>query len=310
MERETRQRWIAAAALGCLLGVEALDGAAGSAPIAVSLRRPSEAIVLKSNGAVLSLDLERWSAPSMAFQVPADYQGTDIAAGIFKGAPTMCIVVNRTDRKAGDSYLLQIIGGRQVWTLLRPRGVYVGVAFDAERGLAYVSNSSTNQVLRIEVDKPAAPPSEVRRLLTATERIGAIALDADGQRLFTVDASGGLFAVNLQDRTVRTIDAPGLVDVRALAWDRSSRRLYAADSGSETLWRVAPDRDRDRTQPELVLRDNRYRHPSGIVIRDQGSVLMTDESADVLLDVRTANGQPGKIVRTAPLPSKPLAKAS
>src|SRR5262249_47747544 len=142
-------------------------------------------------------DLRSWAAnPNPVFQVPSNFRATDLAAGPFGGKPTMCLAADPYPYSAqpNDSYLPPIINDRQVWSQLRPRGVYVGAAFDAQNGVAYVSNASTNQVLRVEVGKEKAPVTLVRRILEDVERIGPLAIDAANQRLFVADADNRVFA--------------------------------------------------------------------------------------------------------------------
>jgi hypothetical protein len=273
-------------------------------PVAISLRAPSEAVVLQIDNVVRTLDLRTWANPGTAFQVPSRFRATDLAAGTFEGKPTMCLTLNPYpyNSKENESYLLQIINDRQVWSQLRPRGVYVGAAFDARHGVAYVSNSSTNQVLRVEVGvgKEKAPATLVQRILQDVERIGPLAIDIANQRLFVADADNRVFAIDLTNRKLRKIDTPGLDDIRAIAWDAGAQRLYVADSGSETVWSVAVDRDTAKPQP--LLRDRRYRQPSGLAVSRSGSVLVTDESANAVIEVIA----PGRIGHSAVLLSKPV----
>jgi DNA-binding beta-propeller fold protein YncE len=266
--------------------------------VAISLRAPTEAVVLQNDDAVRLYDLAKWGNPSTAFVIPADFQGMDLAAGTFKGLPVMCLVVNRRPGggKPAESYLLQVIDGKQVWTLLQPQGIYVGAAFDPEHGIAYVSNATTNQIFQVTVGQAKQRPREVRRIVENVVRIGPVAVDVQRQRVFTADVSGRVFVVALADRTVRTIDTPGLEDIRAIAWHPGTERLLVADSGSEAVWSVGVDRGAPK--PQVVLRDRRFRQPSGVTVSPSGSIWLTDERSGAVVGVLPD----GRIGRTATAP--------
>jgi 6-phosphogluconolactonase (cycloisomerase 2 family) len=274
--------------------------AAGRGPVAIGMRGASEAVILHLDGRVRALDTGRWAVGSTIFQVPSKFQATDMTAGVGPTGAVMCLIVNGRFGTTDGSFLLQVLNGHETWSWLPVKGVYVGVAMDPKRGVAYASNSSTNEIFQVRLAQEKGATTEVLKIRNA-ERLGPIAIDTANQRLFAVDTgSARVFVIDLNEKTAKTIDAVGLEEARALAWDPATRRLYVADSGSETISSI--DIDGANTKPQTLLRDPKFRQPSGLVVGSAGSLLATDESAAAVLQVLMSSGTVQHVVSLSDKP--------
>jgi DNA-binding beta-propeller fold protein YncE len=268
-------------------------------PVAIAALSGAEAVVLHLRGRVSTFDMRQWTPGKTVYAVPADFEATDMSAGTTtRSLSVICLVLN--GRVPGRNFVLQLVSGREVWTWLRARGVYTGVAFDATRDVAYAVNSTNNTVYRVRVGDEKQTPQQAAAFPHAA-RIGAIALDAAKQRLFVSDSDGRrIFVRDLERGRTSSIAVPDLGEIRALAWDAPRGQLYVADSGSEAIWTVTVD-GAPRTQ--LLARDSRFRQPSGLTIGPQGLLVATDETSSSVFAVTPADRAVRNVAKLA-APSK------
>jgi len=274
----TSLAYLAAAALaGVVLCAGPLPqigrGGGGAGPVAIAIGDGREALVLMADGRVATIDTASGAIGRDIYRVPDSVTPIDLAAGRTKDGTILCLTVNP---KSGNrpSSLLQVFGdGRSVSTPLLARGVYVGVAVDAGGGVAYVANSSNNVVYRLRLGEEKGIAGEVA---TLAGRIGTIALDEAGKRLFVSDwAVSRLHIVSLLGWPPKSIPLAGISDVRALAWSPADNRLYVADSGREAVWSVDPA----TASVQPAFKDARFRAPSGLAFAGDGTLWMVDEAA-------------------------------
>jgi DNA-binding beta-propeller fold protein YncE len=279
--RQSAVALTAAAVLFGALGVvgrQALPLAAwaGAARLtAISMRGPGEGVVLQSDGRVLSFNEKGPSQSQQIYQVPSRYSAIDLAAGIWNQRSVLCLSLNGRKTSGLTGHLLQVFqGGQQVWVELPSSGVYVGVALDARAGVTYVGNSSNNIVYRVKLGQEKGAVTELTTLGKA-QRIGAMALDSAGQRLFVSEMSSGeLHVISLTNpRSAVRLDLPGIEEIRAIAWNPTSQRLYVADSGKEALWIVTPSQASATVQRFGSVSFN---EPSGLTVGSDGTVWAVD----------------------------------
>lgn len=257
---------------------EASRASGGYGPIAIGMLTDTEAIVLQADGRVAALDVREGVVGTERYRVPPAFDAFDAAAGTFKSGPLMSLTVNRRV-SVSSSFVLQVMGDkREIWVSLPVRGVYSGIAVDSARGVAYVTNSSINAVYRVALGSEKAPVIEIATLARA-QRVGALALDPVGQRLFIADTDAALLhVVSLgASRSNRSIPLGSVQEVRAVAWSRRDRRVYLADSAQETVWSLEPDAPAPRVQP--TFRDTRFKEPAGLTVATDGTLWMVDEGA-------------------------------
>jgi len=258
----------------------------GNGPVALAMRNASEAVILQLKGRVSAFDVRRWTTGETLFSVPDDFDATDLSAASWGSRQVVCLMLDSHSAASERNFVLQLVDRREVWSWLDVRGVYTAVAIDAARGFVYAGNSTTNSVFRLRLGEEK---QTAVRMVTfpGASRIGAMAVDPQGHRLFVADYDGGrIFVWDMEGGRTRTIAAPELSEIRALAWDGRNRRLYIADSGTEGVWSV-PD---DGGRPRLLLRDGRFRQPSGLAMAADDALAVTDESSGAVFSVGTADG--------------------
>jgi WD40 repeat protein len=257
----------------------------GNGPVALAMRNESEAVILQLKGRLSTFNVRRWMPGETLYSVPGDFDATDMTAASSGSRQFVCLVLDSHGSGSGKNFILQLVNGREVWSWLNVKGVYTGVAIDAAQGFVYTSNSTTNGVYRLRLGEEKQTATLVVTFYEAS-RIGAIAVDPQGQRLFVADYDGRrIFVSDMKGGRIRTILAPELSEIRALAWDGRRRRLYIADSGSEGIWSVPDD-----GSPQLLLRDRRFRQPSGLAIAGEDALIVADESSGSVFSVGTADG--------------------
>lgn len=258
----------------------------GSGPIALSVREGSEALVLQADGKALSLNTATGAIGALIFRVPSGFQAADAAAGKVRGGLVTCFSLNSRSSKESRSFVLQIMpDGRQIWTWLRVPGVYVGLAMEPARGLVYVSNSSTNEIFAVTIGDQNARPERIAAIPDA-ERLGALAIAPATRRLYVADMSAPrLYTIELSTRAVRAVNV-SVEEARALAWDGSTKRLFIADSGHETVWVVDPNAKLPKA--ERVVNDKRLRDPAGLTVASDGTLWVADEATRAVFQISPA----------------------
>lgn len=270
----------------------------GAGPVAVGLRAGNEAVVLQADGRAYSMNLANGAPGTWSYRIPTGYQAVDVAAGTVRGRAITCFSLNSRLGKQSGSFVLQLgPDNREIWSWLRVPGVYVGVALEAARGIAYVANSSTNEVFSVAVGDQSARPVRVAAIPGAV-RIGALALAAATRRLYVSDMSAPrIYTIELNGGPVKAVDA-GVEEARAIAWDAASKRLFIADSGRETILVIDPNARAPRA--ERIVSDKRLRDPAGLAVAPDGSLWVADESARTIVQVSTAGKAILRTLRWSP----------
>ena len=279
-----RAKFLALAAVAALpLSLWARD----PGPIAISMTTANAGVVLQSDGRLIAFDANSNDQGKVLFRVPNEYLAADVATGSFgKGAVT-CLTLNAKSASKYASFVLQLLpDGKQVWAWMPDRGVYIGVAVDAAAGVAYATNSSNSGVYRVKLGQEKGAVVEIARIIEA-ERLGAVALDQAGQRLFIADqVMGRLFVLPLASKSGATaIPVPGAEEIRAVAWSPVAKRVFVADAAQEAVWSVDPA----RPDNPVRIRDKRLREPAGLTVTRDGHVWLVDEGAHSVFQLSPQN---------------------
>jgi DNA-binding beta-propeller fold protein YncE len=271
---------------------------AGDGPIAISMANEGDAVVLQLKGRVSSFNVERWTSDGTLYVVPSDYDASDMIVAPTARGQFVCLLVNTNKpSERRRNFVLQLLQGKQTWTYLPVAGSYVGLGVDAGRGVAYVTNATASTVSRVRLGEEKQTISEVAAFPDA-ERIGAIAVDSAAQRLFVADSDGHrIWIYGLETARTQSIVAEEFSEIRALIWDDRRKRLYVADAGSEAVWSVDPAGG----APTLLIRDHRFRQPSGVALVTPDLLAVTDELSGSVWSVGLNDRQ---IRRTAVLSAK------
>jgi DNA-binding beta-propeller fold protein YncE len=165
----------------------------------------------------------------------------------------------------------------------------------------YVSNSTTNEVFGVAVGDQNARVGRIAAIPDA-ERLGAMAIALATRRLYVADMGAPqLFTIDLGSRAVRTVNLPGVGEVRGMVWHAQTKRLYIADSGSETVWVVDPNAPAPKA--ERVVTDKRLRDPAGVTVAPDGTIWVADESARAVFQISGTTRSIARMVRWAPTKS-------
>jgi len=270
----------------------------GSGPVALSVLQDGEAVVLQADGQAYTLNMATGAIGPQIYRVPAGYQAVDIASGRVSGNLVTCFSLNPRSSKDGRSFVLQVTPDkREVWTWLRVRGVYVGLALEPARGVAYAANSTTNEVYAVTIGNQNVAPRRVAAIPSAV-RLGAMAIAPATRRLYVADMGAPrLYTIELATGAVRTVDV-GVEETRALAWDGQRKRLFIADSGHETVLVVDPNARAPKV--ERVVSDKRLRDPAGVTVAPDGTLWVADEAGRSLFQVSAEARSITRTVRWAP----------
>lgn len=280
---------VASQPFGGAAGQTSVDVRASTGPVAIATRPEAPALVLQGDGTIVAFDGA--SVGARVYRVPSRFFVADLATVPAAQGGSIVLTLNARNDKSLTSWVLQVRPDRQEdWTWMPKRGIYIGLAVDAGRGHIYAANSSDNVIYRLVAGK--GRPVEVARVDDA-ERIGALALDARGQRLFVADMTAGrVYVVPLDGHGKRSrIDVPNSEEIRALAWSAKTARLYVADAGQEAVFVVDPE---GRAAP-VAIRDKRFREPAGLAASDDG-VWLVDEGARAAFQIVEATLAVGRVV--------------
>ena len=271
-----------------------VSAALPSGPIAIGMTRSSEAIVLRSDGKVIAVDTTGKRKPDERFRVPSDFAASDLVVGTSAKGPVICLVLNSKGTGKHASFVLQLYSDKQqVWTMLPDRGIYIGIALDAESRYAYVTNSTTNSVHQVEIGRERAPVKQLA-IMSDAEVLGGLAIDDRGERLFVGDITGGGFFVvrlgsNDQPRRVRVQDTS---EIRAIAWQPALRRLFIADASQESVRVLDPEHPADTYE----ITHRAFRQPSGLSGAPDGTMWGVDEGSRTLFQLVASQRAPARVL--------------
>lgn len=293
MRKTGAVRLIASLAAGVLmLGASAKRNL--GAPVAMDRAGDSTIYVLSADRNIRRFEIsgqgfsQSGEFPVDGFPIDFTYSQSDQVESLF-----VCSTLagkGAISRYATDGKLM----GR--WWLWHPCG---GVDFDQNEHALYVGAADTGEIYRIDVRSQAGAVSIGE--LPHMEKMGPIALDAAGKKLYVGDVAGGVvFEFDILAKVGRKL-IWGLGGVAGLYFDPRSQSLYIADTVAKSILvakigpasspqRVvsnqAPSKTRKQTSAslptEVVVRDPAFRAPSGVLPVGEGRYAVSDYSANAL----------------------------
>ena len=250
------------------------SGSAGPAPVAISIAADGRGLVLDAAGAIVELDTNHGTKGAVIYQAPPLYQAVNAAAASTGRAPTACISLYTQRRGAFNSWLLQVTDPRKpIWSWLPGRGYYGGCVLDEVKQRAYIASVSTGDVyaLHLGVDVAAV------RLVTLpnVEEVGPVAFSSKRRLLVVAETDDGtLFQLNVDTPKPTVLARITKGDIRAIAFDPTGDRLYAADSDTETIWIV--EVRTPGAPPRRFSELSQFREPTGVAVDHRGRVWVAD----------------------------------
>jgi sugar lactone lactonase YvrE len=200
----------------------------------------------------------------------------------------LIFVVSRGKDIATSSIMRYTSTGEIMQRWVLPISYPSGIALDYSRGILYISTLLDVSIYQVGLnDKGGRKPVYIMQVPSAT-RLGALAVDEAGGRLFVADPfSGTIYAVSLATRQSSLLVSE-LGEPSALALGPGANVLYVADRAHRCVWAVPLNQG--PPHPVRFWSSKELKEPLGLVVSSNGRVWIGDSSAKAIFGV-TANGQ-------------------
>ncbi len=254
-------------------------------PIALSSVADDKLVGLDSSSALIFIDLR--SRALQLVPIPGFFQVLDLTAA---GQPEENLIFVLTRGKGTQlSPIYQLTPqGKVVRQWIVPIAYPSGVVLDYSRRFLYVSTLQDFSIYRIDLNDPKAWRPHYLTQVRGATRLGTLALDIAGNRLFVADVfSGKIYAISLTTLASSQF-AANLGEPAALAIAPDGRTLYVADRAHRCIWAVRLNQP--APTPTLFWSSDDLREPLGIAVDASGTVWVADKSAKTIFEV-ARNGQ-------------------
>jgi hypothetical protein len=253
-------------------------------PVALSAMADGKLIALDADNSLMITD--RKSNFVQLCAVPRRYSVVDLAANGRLDENLIFVTVRGTDILL--SPILQFTPqGSQVRHWLIPASFASGIALDYTNRVLYISTPKDASIYSLDLRKTGAQPVYLMQVAGAM-RLGALAIDISGQRLFAADPfSGKVYAVAPATRQ-SSLFAEGLGEPAALAIGQAANRLYVADRVQRCVWAIRLDQGPHN--PQRFWSSNNLHEPLGLAVDTSGTVWIGDQLAKAVFGV-AASGQ-------------------
>jgi DNA-binding beta-propeller fold protein YncE len=196
-------------------------------PIGLSAIRKDDILIVENNNRVLRFRNKQFELITMITG-----QATDISAGIIDNQETFWIsIFHSADIHFISQYLANGRNARDFPTNLR--GAFNALAVDDRSRVAYLLDGSRTLVSKLDLATGTITDIYQRYGAKGDQQLTHMTLDRKGRNLYVSDVGGGLYALDLDHRRLRSV-AEGLGDIEALAVDSGLERLYCV-AGSRIL---------------------------------------------------------------------------
>jgi DNA-binding beta-propeller fold protein YncE len=202
------------------------------------------------------------------------FSPADMAAVRLGNTDSILIALYNTVQRQGLLARYSLAGDQaQTWSA---RATFAGIAIDSVHHTVYVGDAVTGEISWLSMDGNSTSPSFLVEVSGVT-RLGPLAADAAGQRLFAADVGGGtIYVLDLASRKSHLL-ASGMGEPAALSYDADQQRLYVADASRHCIWQISTNSPKPKTivfssAPEL-------REPRGITVDAQHTVWVADHAA-------------------------------
>jgi DNA-binding beta-propeller fold protein YncE len=253
----------------------------GQAPIAMSSLPSGGLVVLGSRGSLSVVTPGKGDIRHIK-QSLGYYNPADIAAAHIDDNDVILVAMYSNYGSAQQSVQRRGIlaeyslSGQQLRTWPFVGRVFDAVAADSDHKVLYLAEGLRGQVSLLSLDtKDSGADVKTLQELPAASRIGALAIDPDGQRLFVADSElGRIYVLEIGKRSVRTL-VSSLGEPAALTYDRVGHNLFVADAARRCIWRIAVD-DVTRARAVVFSSAPEFREPRGIAMGPEHNVWVAD----------------------------------
>jgi len=282
---------IAALMLGCVgsgraqMTSQAPPGKA-QGPVAISALPSGTLVVLGGRGRLSLIDSTSGGVTllkdSLGYFTPAD-----MAAVRIGDTDSIFVALYNTALRQGLLARYSLAGAQlQTWSARA-----AGVAIDPLHHIVYLGDAVTGEISSLSANGNATSPSFLVEV-SGVNRLGPLAADAAGQRLFAADVGAGtIYVVDLASRKSRLL-ASGLEEPAALSYDADQQRLYVADASRHCIWQISTNSPKPK--PSIFSSAPQLREPRGISVDAQHTVWVADHAALAVFKLSPA----GTVVQT------------
>jgi hypothetical protein len=221
------------------------------------------------------------------------YQGFDLATG---GSPMepLIFVATRGAEMPFPPIIQYTAAGQEKRRWQIPVSFPSGLAYDTPRRLLYISTLQDVSIYRVDLNEPVGAKPRFLLQVSGAERLGAMAVDSSGSRLFAADPfSGTVYVISLASGVSSTL-ASNLGEPTALAVGTGSNLLYVLDQMRRCVWTIRLDQGLQK--PVKFWSFPEFRQPAGLTMDASGTVWIGDKSTKALFG-RDATGKVVKIPR-------------
>lgn len=248
-----------------------LDKAQG--PVAISALPSGTLAVLGGRGRLSLIEANSGRMTlikdALGYFFPADMVATHL-----NDTDSIFIALNNTLQRQGVLAKYSLAGKQeQTWF---GRTGFAGVAIDTLHHTIYLGDAVTGEISSLSIDGSSTSPSFFAEI-SGVARLGPLAVDGVGQRVFAADVGGGtIYVLDLHTRKSHLL-ASGMGEPAAISYDAEQKVLYVADASRHCIWTISTDSPKSTTSifssaPEL-------REPRGITVDEQHTVWVADHGA-------------------------------
>lgn len=252
--------------------------------------------VLDSGGKLLLLDSGKGVIVPIK-ETLGNFTPIDLASARLGSQELIFVIVYWTlsaqSSQAGEGLLVQYsLQGEEMRSWHSLDHTFSGLAIDTASQLIYLSDARNGAISVVNVAQTStSQPNFVARIPGAS-RLGALAFDADGHRLFASDIEDGkVYIIDVTNRKSRVI-AAGLGEPAALAYETTQDKLYIADASKHCVWQVPVSAATPK--PSIFSSAPELRQPRGIAIGPGHTVWVADYGAGAIFSLSST----GHIDRT------------
>jgi hypothetical protein len=248
-----------------------LDKAQG--PVAISAL-PSRTLVVLGGRGRLSLIDSNSGRLTLLKDTLGYFSPVDMAAAHIGDADSIFVALYNTAQRQGVLARYSLAGNQvKIWF---GRTGFAGVAIDQVHQIVYVGDVVTGEISSLSLEGNSSSPSFLVQVSGVT-RLGALAVDVVGRRLFAADVGGGtIYVVDLSSRKSRLL-ASGIGEPAALTYDADQQKLYVADASRHCVWQIPTNSPKPETN--LFSSAPELREPRGITVDAQHTVWVADHAA-------------------------------
>jgi DNA-binding beta-propeller fold protein YncE len=278
---------VAAASLGCVAPLQAqmasqMPSSKAQGAVAIATL-PSGALAVLGGRGRLSLIDPSSGRVTVLKDTLGYFSPADMAAGRVGDTDSIFVTLYGAVERQGVLARYSA-SGEQVKTW-NARAVFAGIAVDSVHQIVYLGDAVTGEIS--SMSESSSSPSFVVEV-PGVNRLGPLAVDAAGQRLFAADVGTGTVSVVDLARRRSHLLVSGIGEPAALAYDSNQQRLYVADAARRCIWQVATN----SAVPKAVTFSSasQLREPRGVTLDAQHAVWVADHAAMAVFKL-SAQGQ-------------------